>query len=44
VRFTADTVFSRGTAADIMVDARVDIEAFVDAEGMLVATEIEFFP
>jgi hypothetical protein len=42
VRFTPDTVFSRGTAADIVANARVDIEGFVAADGVLVATEIEF--
>jgi Domain of unknown function (DUF5666) len=42
VRFTADTVFEEGTINDIAVDVPVEVEGRFDAEGVLVATEIEF--
>jgi hypothetical protein len=42
VRLTPATVFEGGTAADIAVNVRVEVEGFFDAAGVLVATEIGF--
>jgi hypothetical protein len=42
VRFTPDTVFEGGTAADLAVDVPVEVEGFFATDGVLVATEIEF--
>ena len=42
VRFTDDTVFEEGTADDIALGVPVEVEGRFDAEGVLVATEIEF--
>jgi hypothetical protein len=42
VRLTPATVFEGGTAADIAVNVRVEVEGFFDAAGALVATEIDF--
>jgi hypothetical protein len=42
VRFTPDTVFEGGTAADLAVDVPVEVEGFFDEDGVLVATEIGF--
>lgn len=43
VRLTPTTVFEGGTAADLTLDVRLKVEGFLDAEGRLVATEIDFF-
>jgi hypothetical protein len=42
VRLTSNTVFERGTAADIMVNVRVEVEGFFDAAGIIIAEEVEF--
>ena len=42
VRFTPATVFEGGTAADIVLNGRVEVEGFFAADGVLVATEIDF--
>jgi cytoskeletal protein CcmA (bactofilin family) len=41
VRFTPTTVFAGGTATDIAVNMRVEIEGFFDAAGTVVAEEVE---
>jgi hypothetical protein len=41
---TADTRFERGGAGDLVLDAEVDVTGVADADGALVATEIEFVP
>jgi hypothetical protein len=42
VRLTSATVFEGGTAADLAVDVRVEVEGLFDTDGVLVATEIAF--
>ena len=42
VRITPDTVFEDGTAADIAVAVRVEVEGRYDASGVLVALAISF--
>jgi hypothetical protein len=42
VRLTPDTVFEGGTADDIAVGVRITVEGSFDAEGVLVATDIDF--
>jgi hypothetical protein len=42
VLFTPDTVFEWGTAADLAVDVPVEVEGFLDENGILVAVVIEF--
>jgi hypothetical protein len=42
VRFTLNTMFEEGTAADLAVDVRVEVEGFLDENGILVAAVIEF--
>ena len=42
VRITAQTEFDGGSAADIAVDVRVEVEGVVDGTGVLVAREIGF--
>jgi hypothetical protein len=44
VRFTPETVFEGGTAADIAVGVSVEVEGFFDTQGVLIATEIGFLP
>ena len=44
VRLTPDTVFVGGTASDIAIGVPVEVEGFLDEEGVLVATEVEFIP
>jgi hypothetical protein len=43
-RLTDDTVFVGGTATDIAIGVPVDVEGFIDEEGVLVATEVDFNP
>ena len=40
---TPETVFERGTAADLVLDARIEVEGVLDAGGRLTALEVEFF-
>jgi hypothetical protein len=42
VRLTEDTVFEGGTEADLAIGVPVEVEGRFDAEGVFVATEIEF--
>jgi hypothetical protein len=42
VRLTPDTVFVGGTATDIAIGVLVEIEGFIDEEGVLVAIEVDF--
>jgi hypothetical protein len=44
VRITPDTRFENGDAADIVLDAEVDIDGTAGPDGVVVATEIEFAP
>jgi hypothetical protein len=44
VRLTPETVFEGGTAADLAVNVRVEVEGRFDTESVLVATEIAFLP
>jgi hypothetical protein len=41
VRLTPDTVFERGTRADVVPNAELEVEGRVDADGVLVAAEVE---
>jgi hypothetical protein len=41
VRLTSDTVFEAGTAANIAVDVRIEVEGVFDADGIIVAEEVE---
>jgi hypothetical protein len=43
VRITSDTILEMGTVDDIVVGAQLQVEGFFDADGVLVATGIEFF-
>lgn len=43
VRITPDTILEMGTADDIVVGTQLQVEGFFDADGVLVATGIEFF-
>jgi hypothetical protein len=43
VRLTPDTAYTRGTAADIVLNAQMQVEGFFDTNGVLIATGIEFF-
>lgn len=42
VRTTAATRFEGGASGNIQVNARVEVEGFLDADGVLVAVEVEF--
>jgi len=42
VRTTSDTRFERGGPGDLVLDAQVDVTGAADADGALVATEVEF--
>ena len=42
VLVTAETTFEGGTAADIALNLRLEVDGFVNAEGALVAEEIDF--
>lgn len=42
VLVTAGTIFEDGTAADIVLNARLEVDGFVNAEGVLVAEEVDF--
>ncbi len=42
VRITDNTVFQGGTVNDIAVDVDVEVEGFLDVDGVFVATEVEF--
>lgn len=42
VLVTAGTNFEGGTAANIAVNARLEVDGFINAEGVLVAEEIDF--
>ena len=42
VRVTNATVFEDGSISDIALNAKVEVEGFLDADGVLVAREIEF--
>ena len=44
VRINTDTVFKNGTEADIALDVRVEVEGRWNADGVLIAHEIEFHP
>jgi hypothetical protein len=41
VRLTPDTVFERGTAADIAVNVSIEVEGFFAADGVVVVEEVE---
>jgi hypothetical protein len=41
VRLTPSTVFERGTAADIAVNVGIEIEGILDANGVVIAEEVE---
>ena len=41
---TPETRFEGGTAADLVVNARVDVEGPLDETGTLIADEVEFLP
>jgi len=42
VQITATTRFERGDASDLVLDAEVDVDGTAGADGLLIATEIEF--
>jgi len=44
VRFDDATIFVRGSAADVVLNARLEAEGTADANGVLQATEIELAP
>jgi hypothetical protein len=44
VRITSQTLFVRGAATDLVLNARLEAEGLADADGVLVAEEVEFAP
>lgn len=42
VTTTASTVYENGTAADLALNVKVEVEGAVDASGVLVATKVQF--
>lgn len=42
VLINADTTFEDGTAADIVINAALEVDGFINADGVIVAEEIDF--
>ena len=44
ILITPDTRFERGEGEDLAVNTRVDVDAIVQSDGTLIATEVDFLP